>query len=363
MMMISFVVGRGMGHLGRCICIMDRFGRNEENLRVHAFSDTHHYLTENLPENCKIKKYEPGHLQGRKRSNVIIHDWRPEIVDYRKNGMLRNGTKLISLYHSDFEVNSADSEKMKKFKKHIQNVANGTDVFLHMNLLPPKRLRKKLNCIYIPIPLITRVTSKSPEQVKRKLGLRESKSFILVHMGSGLGQHRYKGIEKWYKVIDALADQYQFVVAGQLEAEEYKFNKRVIQAPLFANGKDLVQAADLVITKPGMGILGDCISTQTPILMLPADNSERKQKIQMLEQILGSSVGTLKRVRDIQSKIETALEQKKHFVACFEKIPTNGAEVAYQIIQKVHEMARKDLKKRSNELKELSPYSHKAGEC
>lgn len=359
MRMISFVVGRGMGHLGRCICIMNRFRNRMDNLRVHAFSDTHHYLQQSLPENCKIKKYVKGRMQGRKKANVIIHDWRPEIIEYRKRGMLKNYTKIISLYHSDFHIQSSDSEKMKQFKNHIRNVVNGSDVFLHMNLLPPKRIKEALNCIYIPIPLITRRVLQSPEKVKRRLGLEENKSFILVHMGSGLGQHRYRGIEQWYKVIDGLSNQYQFVVAGQLEAEQYKFNKKVIQASLFPNGKDLVNAADLVITKPGMGILGDCISTQTPILMLPADNPERRQKIQMLEQILGSNMATLKSAKNIKEKIETALKQRQVFVDAFGKIPTNGAEVAYQIISRISEIPRKRLKQYRNELRKMSPHGQK----
>lgn len=351
--------------MGRCISIMKCLSEKDQSLQVHAFPETHDYLKKNLPQGCELKEYQTGNIQEASKDRIMIHDWRPEVAESTRKSPNRIGPVTVSLYHSRFDTRKGEPKSMHEFKKHIRQVANKTDVFLHMNVTPPKNKPSNMRCLYIPIPNITRGATLSPEEVKKKLGLKEGELFILVQMGSGLGKHRYKQIKKWYRQVDKLAAKYQFVVAGQLKDEDYLFRKNVIQAPLFPNGKDLVQAADLVITKPGMGILGDCISTKTPIIMLPADNPERKQKIQILRRILKSDIGIVKKPDELEQKIEKALANREVFEKSFETIPANGAEVAANIMMKIMEIPRSELKKRKKELLALTPYSSisKKKEC
>lgn len=351
--------------MGRCISIMKCLSEKDQYLQVHAFPETHDYLKNNLPQECKLKEYQTGNIQEATKDRVLIHDWRPEVAESTGGSHHRIGPVTVSLYHSRFDMKKNEPKPMRDFKRHIQQVANKTDVFLHMNVTPPRKKPTDMRCLYIPIPNITRDATQSPKEVKAKLGLKEGEPFILVQMGSGLGKHRYKQIKKWYRQVDKLADKYRFVVAGQLKDEDFPFSKKVIQAPLFPNGKDLVQAADLVITKPGMGILGDCISTQTPILMLPADNPERKQKIQILRRILKSDIGIVRKPDELDKKMEKALANREVFEKSFKAIPANGAEVAANIMMKLMEIPRTDLKKRKKELLSLTPfYFHaKKKEC
>lgn len=354
--MISFIVGRGMGHLGRCIAIVNQLNAKGKKVRIYAFRQTHQYLKQNLHKKCHLKLYRKGKVAGGRKANVIIHDWRPEIPKLRKGRTFRNSAKMVSLYHSDFFVHRNDDRKMRRYKRHILKVANQTDVFLHMNVRRPRKKPKKLNCLYIPIPLISRKSTKSPAQVKKILGLKPNESFILVQMGSGLGDGRYSSIRKWYKVINHLAKRHRFVIAGQFKNEKFEFHKRIIQAPLFPNGKDLVLAADLVITKPGMGILVDCISTQTPILMLPPDTSERKQKVQMLKNIMRSNIAYVKKPKQLKQKIQQALKHRAVFKTKFKRIRTDGARVASNIISKLERITRNKIKKHRKQLCSLSPY-------
>lgn len=357
--MISFIVGRGMGHLGRCISIVNLLRAKRKKVRIYAFDKTHKYLKQNLSKKCDLKLYRKGKVSGGRKANVIIHDWRPEIPRLRKGRTFRKSAKMVSLYHSDFFVHRRDDRKMRRYKRHILKVANQTDVFLHMNVKPPQKAPKKLKCLYIPIPLISRKSTTSQAKVKKQLGLKSNEPFILVQMGSGLGDGRYKSIRKWYKIINRLAKKHRFVIAGQFKDEKFKFDKRVIQAPLFPNGKDLVRAAELVITKPGMGILVDCISTQTPILMLPPDTSERKQKVRMLKDIMRSDIASVNKPKQLGRKIEQALKHRSTFKRKFKQIRTDGAKIASRIITKLEKIPRRKLKKHRSQLCSLSPYCRK----
>lgn len=356
--MISFVVGRGMGHLGRCVSIMEKLLPLHLPLQVFAFEGTHDYLTDNLKSHVPLKAYEEStQFKDGRQTELLINDWRSEVVRFRTEGLLDINTKIVTIYHSDFSMSQNDSIEMREYKQKILKIANHSDIFLHMNLFPPEQLNPGLNCIYIPIPIITREIDQSPEEVKRLLGLQEDEQFILVQMGGGLGVHRYQQIEEWYKHINGLAGKYRFVVAGQLKDEAHEFDKRIIKAPLFPNGRNLVNAASLVISKPGMGILADCISTGTPLLFLPADDAEREQKISMLRKILNNDLGTIKKPEEIVTKIEQALEQKHEIRKKFKQIPCNGAEVASQIIERAYRTPLSELPKIREELLRLTPFS------
>ncbi|MGG3478057.1 hypothetical protein ABES21_11120 [Peribacillus frigoritolerans] len=355
--MISFVVGRNMGHLGRCISISEKLHQLNLPIQVFAFKESHGYLLDNLQNHIPLNPYKSRKFEDGKQTELLIHDWRSEVTAFRIEGKVDLNTKIVTIYHSDFSLDRNDSTEMREYKQKIQKTANHSNIFLHMNLFPPERSDTNLNCIYIPVPLITRDISIPPEEVKNKLKLQADESFILVQMGGGLGPSRYQQIVKWYEQINALAGRYRFVVAGQLQEEDFQFDKRIIKAPLFPNGKNLVNAASLVISKPGMGILGDCISTGTPLLFLPADDAEREQKIGMLRKILNSDMGTIKEPEEIVTKIEQALAKKNIFQENFSKIPTNGAEVASKIIETAYRIPLSELPKRREELLRLTPFS------
>ncbi|GAB7387577.1 hypothetical protein BSNK01_14140 [Bacillaceae bacterium] len=364
-MVITFVVGRGMGHLGRCISVVSRlllFGRK---VNVYGFPETHRYLRKNL---LRFKRIYPYRTEGYrrkdwlreyggmwKRSRVIVHDWRPEIVRYRKKGLLSPKTVLASLYHSDFHKYRDDAKEMKRFKEHIVSVASQTDVFFHMNVLPPRK-RPQIDTLYLPVPIITRETTQGKEKVKAKLGLLPGEKFILVHMGGGLGKHRYRQIAKWYDAVNRLKTDYRIVIAGQFHEDEFAFREGVVRAPLFPNGKDLVNAADLVITKPGMGILSDCISLRKPLLMLPADNMEREQKVRMLREIIGSDLPLVTRTKELNGKIKEALQEERFFAERFSRIPTNGAKIVAKMLKKLERCPRKELADLYPKLLRLTPF-------
>jgi L-arabinokinase len=100
----------------------------------------------------------------------------------------------------------------------------------------------------IDVPFVARHSHREPDETRRALGLPLDKRLVLPSFG-GHG-------------LDSLADQCQ-----RLDGYEvlFAFDER----KLYADGyryEDLVRAADVVVTKPGYGIIAECLANDTAIL-------------------------------------------------------------------------------------------------
>ena len=105
----------------------------------------------------------------------------------------------------------------------------------------------------IDIPLVARRSSRDPVETKRALGLPLDARLVLVSFGGyGIGHIRQ----------DALAALRDYVVIGSAahpldESAMYDAGYRY---------EDLVRAVDVVVTKPGYGIISECIANETALL-------------------------------------------------------------------------------------------------
>lgn len=111
------------------------------------------------------------------------------------------------------------------------------------------------------IPLVARKSKLAKAESRRRLGL-DARPVVLLSFG-GLGMPE----------LDPTAlgrlGEYQFLLAGQAGAGEAPNLLRVAAADLTAAGLghvDLVGAADVVVSKPGYGIVSECIANGTPLL-------------------------------------------------------------------------------------------------
>jgi len=104
------------------------------------------------------------------------------------------------------------------------------------------------------IPLIARRSGLEREEIRRRLSLDRNRKMVLVYLGR-------------FEHEKALSDP----PAGRRAGETRRRDDYVFLAPrdikpaglLF---QDLVKAADAVVTKPGYGIVSECIANRTPIL-------------------------------------------------------------------------------------------------
>jgi UDP-N-acetylglucosamine:LPS N-acetylglucosamine transferase len=259
-------------------------------------------------------------------------------------------------------VSGEDTDWTRKFKEQIRHISqNSTDIFFHINLMQPKEI-PKLSTLYVPIPLIARDITLQPEQVKQLLGIPVNEPFILVQMGGGVGKYRYHYMDEWYEKINQLHTPYRIVVASQLEGVDFSFNENIVQAPLFENGRELVNAADMVISKPGMGILMDCISTGTPLLALPADTKEREVKNMMLSELVGDEICLANNNlshRELAIRIDQMLHETGHFKTAFSNIPQSGAEIVAESMKLLSGRSIMELPDIYEQILKITPFGAK----
>jgi len=107
------------------------------------------------------------------------------------------------------------------------------------------------------IPLVTRSSKKGKTQIRRALDLPPDRKIGLIVFS------RLDLQEGAIQKIGQLSSDYLFLIKHPLDWKSPVF-KRVEQEGIsFA---DLICAADFVITKPGYGIVADCLSHDTPMI-------------------------------------------------------------------------------------------------
>jgi UDP:flavonoid glycosyltransferase YjiC (YdhE family) len=100
----------------------------------------------------------------------------------------------------------------------------------------------------IDLPFVARRSTRDPEETRRAFGLSTSKKLVLPSFG-GHGLHRL--------------DRARTPLEGYQVLFDFDENK------LYADGfryEDLVRAADVVVTKPGYGIIAECLANDTALL-------------------------------------------------------------------------------------------------
>lgn len=366
MTVIHYIVGRNLGHLNPCVANLSRFmkSRHHETVKVYAFRHTHSWLRSNLPK-VKIRSFSRQKVKEQGDSmleaNLVMHDWREEVALLKE---ARHGDRPIigGIYHSDMFATGKDTSQTRKFKEQIRDISQRTtDIFFHINLRQPSEI-PTLSTRYVPIPLIARGLTQTPEKVREMLGLRKSEPFVLVQMGGGVGKYRYKYMDEWYNTVNQLRIPYPIVVANQLEGVAFSFNDRIIQAPLFDNGRDLVNAATVIVSKPGMGILMDCISTGTPLLALPADTKERAVKNMMLADLVGNErclAPAHLSSKKLGHRIDEMIQQTTRIQAAFEQVPHNGADVIARSMELLSGHTVDELPELYEEILKLTPFKVK----
>lgn len=173
----------------------------------------------------------------------------------------------------------------------------------------------------ISIPLITRISTLDKREARRRFGLPASAVVVLVSFG-GFGLERLP----WTKMNGT--KDFFFVTTGGAPKKE----KSLLVLPeAELHFEDLVRAADVVVSKPGYGIVADVIAHQVPILYTPrgyfpedpflveALNHWATSESIPQEELLAGELGPC---------LERLLEKKQNWPA----VPLNGAQVAAQRI-------------------------------
>jgi L-arabinokinase len=107
-----------------------------------------------------------------------------------------------------------------------------------------------------PIPWIARTSALTKKEARARFQLSDSAIIVLLSFG-GLGLNRLP----WDK-LEQLHD-FLFITTGESKKQQ---GKVLVLPETQRQYEDLVRAVDLIVTKPGYGIVADAIAHQLPIL-------------------------------------------------------------------------------------------------
>ncbi len=173
----------------------------------------------------------------------------------------------------------------------------------------------------ISIPLIARFSALDKREARKRFGLPLTAQIVLVSFG-GFGLERLP----WTRMNDT--KDFFFVTTGGVPKKEKSFLVLPEAQPHY---EDLVRAADVVVSKPGYGIVADVIAHQVPILytsrghfpeypfLVEALNCWATSQFIPQEELLRGELGPY---------LERLLEEEQNWP----NVPLNGAQVVAQKI-------------------------------
>ena len=173
----------------------------------------------------------------------------------------------------------------------------------------------------ISIPLIARTSALNKKQARKRFGLPLTAQIVLVSFG-GFGLERLP----WERLKGS--GDFFFVTTGEVPKKEKGF---VILPEAQPHYEDLVRAADVVVSKPGYGIVADVIAHRVPLLytsrgpfpeypfLVQALNQWATSDFIPQEELLAGNLGPY---------LQRLLEKEQSWPA----VPLSGAQVAAEKI-------------------------------
>jgi UDP:flavonoid glycosyltransferase YjiC (YdhE family) len=185
------------------------------------------------------------------------------------------------------------------------------------------------------IPWIARVSPLTKDQARRKFALPPSATTVLLSFGGlGLNQLPWKCLAK--------PSEYYFVAAGNTRREEG--NLRIIPDAQ-KNYADIVRAADVVVTKPGYGIVADAIAHQIPVVY--TDRGDFAEHTKLVEALNNCTTAEFIPQSDLLAgKLKPYLNRVLKRACNRSPVALNGAAVAAQRILSLLETTRSRVVRR-----------------
>jgi hypothetical protein len=158
-----------------------------------------------------------------------------------------------------------------RFIDEIRAAYAGADIALRLPMHGGFGMFRRI----VDLPFIARRTSRNPDDVRRALNLPIRTPVVLLSFGgyglASIDLGRIATLRDYVVVATAdvganrRADQPHASDGGALPANV----KMIDEQRLYANGlryEDIVAAVDVVVTKPGYGIISECIANDTALL-------------------------------------------------------------------------------------------------
>jgi UDP:flavonoid glycosyltransferase YjiC (YdhE family) len=176
------------------------------------------------------------------------------------------------------------------------------------------------------IPWVTRVSRLTKEQARRKFNLPQSATIVLLSFG-GMGLNslpwdRLKGLKDFF-----------FVATGPGEVSR---GNLLVLSDAQRHYEDLLRGVDVIVTKPGYGIVADVISHHVPILY--TDRGEFPEYPRLVEALHDCATAEyLPQSELLAGNVGSYLEVLLSKNSNWPRMPVDGADVAAQEILRLCE--------------------------
>jgi len=284
---LYYITGHGFGHAVRSAQVVRALGKAAPDLQIHVRTtapqwlfgdalDASFYSTQVLDIGIVQPNGLELDLSSTLRACLDLHRRIPSIVEQEVAFVKERKIDLIigDIPPLGFEIAARTDLRSIAITNFTWDVIYQAYAGIHREFVPlidamtsfyqKARLALALpySCdlgvfpVRAPIPWITRASSLTRSQARALFGLPSSATVVLLSFG-GLGLNRLP----WDR-LQAVKDFY-FVATGP----ERKSRVNLLVLPdAQSHYEDLVRAADVIVTKPGYGIVADVISHRVPIL-------------------------------------------------------------------------------------------------
>jgi L-arabinokinase len=173
----------------------------------------------------------------------------------------------------------------------------------------------------VDLPFVARHSTRDPADTRRAIGVPRDKRLVLPSFGG----HGLEGLQDAVKGLDG---------STSLGAGSYEVLVDFDEKKLYADGfryEDLVRAADVVVTKPGYGIIAECLANDTALLYTDRGNFIEYD-------VLAANIPRFLRARFISHTDLFAGRWQEHLDRLLAQPPpplrpaTNGAAVAANLL-------------------------------
>ncbi|MDP8236522.1 MAG: hypothetical protein P9M08_09060 [Candidatus Erginobacter occultus] len=176
------------------------------------------------------------------------------------------------------------------------------------------------------IPLIARRARVAAGEVRKRLGLENNRPLVILSFGGfSLGEEYYRQLIEIKDCLWLASERVGFDLPGLRNVGRKELGRLRLGYP------DLVAAAEVVITKPGYGIISECIANRTRMLYTSrGEFREYPVLVEGIKRNLPSGFVSQEKLLsgDIRDELSRLLEAPPDFTP----LPVDGAEAVAEII-------------------------------
>jgi L-arabinokinase len=299
---LYYITGHGYGHAVRSSQVIGSLQKTSPDVKIYVRTTAPEWLflkraflsRQAIDVGIAQKDSLEMDLDGTLRAFKLLHNSLPRLIEQETNFVREHQIRLIlgDIPPLSFEIAmraSVDSVAISNFTwseiygAYIKNYPGFKPLIEEMEgfyrnatlaLTLPYPCGMDVFPRQEPIPWVARRSALTKEEARKAFRLPKSATLVLLSFG-GLGLERFP----WGK-LKAMRELF-FVTTG--ENKQPTSNLRVLPEAQ-RNYADLVRAVDVVVTKPGYGIVADIISHQVPTLYTDrGDFAEYRYLVQALQ--------------------------------------------------------------------------------